>query len=51
MIEACAQHFITDPLSQFDYLECIENNDDLDEYEKFTKKCVASLGLDGDIAA
>ena len=33
MIEACAQHFITDPYQQFDFIECIEENDSQSNYD------------------
>ena len=38
-IEACAQHFITDPYQEFDFILCVEENDQKKNYDEVLDLC------------
>ena len=44
MIEVCGQHYITEPYTQFNFLDCVETIDQHNNYESVLKTCTDQVG-------
>ena len=51
IVETCGFHFISDPYKQFEFLNCIENNNHNQKYEHTINKCQKQTGIDEDVAS